>query len=191
MEQPDPVMEQSKYGHPEDSTSIPEETPPCLLQSKTLASMSAQVPFASQTKESPFEDDSSPIMPSAAITATSTTAADNRADKQQERFNDATRNTSVLHTTLAKNIASVLGQCEAVAELDELRVQVGKTRTADGRAHVSTAMAEKYNSTESHLQQQVQAVHDTLRATAIRTKAEDKRYRVARQLLLRYWKVIV
>ena len=77
----------------------------------------------------------------------------------------------------------------AVAELD--RVQVGQARTADGRAHVSTAMAEKYNSAESHVQQQVQAVHDTLRATATRTKAEDKRYRVARQLLLRYWKVIV
>ena len=75
----------------------------------------------------------------------------------------------------------------AVAELD--RVQVGQALAADGRAHVSTTMAEKYNSAESHLQQshlqqQVQAVHDTLRATATCTKAEDKRYRVARQLLL-------
>ena len=89
-----------------------------------------------------------------------------------------------------KGTGQQINVCAAVAELD--RVQVGQARTADGRAHVSTAMAEKYNSAESHVQQQVQAVHDTLQATATRTKAEDKRYRVARQLLLRYyWKVIV
>ena len=90
-----------------------------------------------------------------------------------------------------KEIGQQINVRAAVAELDELRVQVGQAHTADGRAHVSTAMAKKYNSAESHVQQQVQAVHDTLRATATRTKAEDKRYRMARQLLLRYWKVIV